>query len=272
MTIGNDDGLVPLRRDNRGPAVVLVRGVGEGAKNENLMALAPMLGSYGLDPNRAREVNWSWTEFVAWPYLQKFRDRQEVQTTSVPRIEFLRLLGFSVLNSASNALPSRSRWAKCIRFIVYVALWPSQLVPVLLATAPILFGLDLLGKPSVLAVVLIVFLPLAIAMISFESQLIWATFRAVVLRIFWPVFFPISVALTYGWVPFVYVGITIGIASAATYLIPAHWRYSLYSFSESYKPDTFEESTLLKFLLFVGGLFGSAVAGTLILAALLSLA
>jgi hypothetical protein len=48
-------------------AVLLVRGVGEAKADETLGLLEGVLADYGIPRTFAREVNWSWTESVAWP-------------------------------------------------------------------------------------------------------------------------------------------------------------------------------------------------------------
>jgi len=250
--------------DKKDTGILFVRGVGEGAKDENLVALTPVLEDYDLDPVRAREVNWSWTDFVAWPYLKRSPGIQKTETTLIPRAEFLRLLGFSVLNTAAEGLPSRSRWAKGLRFAIDLALLPSQLIPIFIVSVPILLVLHLITARSAFAAFGITLLPLPIAAISFESGLIRATFRAIILRALWPALFPVSLALSYGWVPVLFAGFVLGIVAAVSYLVPEPWRYSLYSLSGKYDPNTFEDSRLFTVIKVFGAVVGSGFAAGLI--------
>jgi hypothetical protein len=93
---------LPTDRRPEKTAVIVVRGVGEAIADETVALLEGALAEYGIDRTLAREVNWSWTEAVEWPFAKASGPRTQTKT-SIPRTEFLRNLGFSGGKSGGNS-------------------------------------------------------------------------------------------------------------------------------------------------------------------------
>jgi hypothetical protein len=234
--------------------MLFVRGVGEAAPGSSL--LAAMKGLSEHDPRKrcTREVNWSWSDRVQWPY------RSGNTTTAIPRAQFLQCLGFSVLNTAQREIRTDHGVFGCAvyLFLVPVRLFPALVVGYILLA---LLGVHPEDKILIAALSSITGLPILVAALRACPSLLMATIRSVVISILWPVFFLVALAIAYAWVPFLYISVPIFLLAEAIRWLPEVWRYAEVPAGSGV---AYEPSLALKILEFAGIYIGTSVSVGLI--------
>lgn len=244
-------------------AALVIRGVGDAVPNEAVSQLAPVLEHYDISP--AREVNWSWTELIEWPYAEGSPAAEKGDRSAIPRSRFLRHLGFSVFGTSDRNLAALTRWSRTLVPLISILLLPSKLFAAVLASLPILLVLHVVHLRVALLACLLLCLPLIMSLFSFDWALVQSTFRALLLRVLWPLAFPVLVAFSFGWIPPVYLAVTLAGAIGLSSLVPGHLRYVP---SSTLKSDIFENSIWLTAVQWLGSYLGSCLASWAIIAGL----
>jgi hypothetical protein len=118
-------------------AALVIRSFGDAVTNEAVSQLEPVLERYDIYP--AREVNWSWTEPIEWPYAEGSPAPPRRATgRQSPRSRFLRHLWFSVFGTSDRNLAVKTRWSRMLVLLISILLLPSRLFAARLASLPIL--------------------------------------------------------------------------------------------------------------------------------------
>src|SRR5438128_780020 len=104
---------------------LFIRGVGSSAPDASFRAASTGLKEYGVDLGAVREVNWSWTESIRWPFGADSRTAGDI-------VAFLRALGPSVLNCARIELPtSAGSYGRVITNLASLVLDLTAFVPLI---------------------------------------------------------------------------------------------------------------------------------------------
>ena len=236
-------------------AVLIVRGVGEDDADATVASLKHLLAEYKI--GSAREANWSWTDSVQWPYRERPTATNQQRTTSIPRSEFLRSLGFSLLNTAEKGLSAKSKWSRILLPLVDALLWPARLLPAIFIAIPFLVSLRGFQSKQLTWLLISLPLPLIISLFSLDPSLVRSAFRNLSLRLFWPIAFPGFLAFSYLWVLPLCILITILASVSSMSLMPAAGSYPLFDPSGR---QGFETSRWVAIVGAAGGLLGTAMA------------